>query len=80
MADKWTDPTPRQNKQAERVQTEVVDLVNCLIREGIDPRVVIAGLGAATADTLTSVFGNTAVLPWFERQAAIARDVLRDGA
>jgi hypothetical protein len=77
MADKWAMPTPQQNAAASLAQGDLVELINRLIREGNDPRVVIAALGSATADTITCVFGPTAVAPWFEKQAQVVRDLQR---
>jgi hypothetical protein len=77
MTDIWMDPTPEQSRQAERVTKAICHEINLLAIEGIDPRVIIAGLGAATADTLTCVFGETAVVPWFEKQADMVRGLHR---
>ncbi len=77
MPDVWKDPTPEQEAHAAIVAHDIVEIVNRLIREGIDPRVVIAGLGSATADTLTCVFGPTSVAPWFEGQGEMVRRLQR---
>ena len=51
----------------------IVDAINRLAKEGIDNRVIMAGLGAATADLVCSAYGMAAVAAWFESQAQIAR-------
>lgn len=79
MADKWIFSTDEQEQQALLVQHDVLETINRLGREGIDPRLIMAGLAAATSDLLTSTFGNTAVAPWFDGQAAVARELLRGG-
>lgn len=77
MADKWIEPSPVQQTHARLAQLDLVETVNRLIRDGMDSRVVLSALGAATADVITCTFGATAVVPWFEMQAKVARDLQR---
>ena len=79
MTDKWKAQTSEQHEQATLVANELVEVINRAIREGIDPRVVIAGIGSAITDTITCVFGATAVVPWFEGQAKLLRDMQGGG-
>lgn len=58
-------PTDEQQEQAILAQHDLCETINRLGREGIDPRVILAGLGAATADLITCNFGPDAVAPWF---------------
>lgn len=75
MADTWIDPTPEQEAQAERAKLALIETINAEIRTGTDPRVVLLALGNAACDMLTSVFGATAVAPWFDRQAEVVRQL-----
>lgn len=77
MAEKSIVPTHEQQAHAQLAEHDIVETINRLLREGIDPIVVIAAIGAATADTITSVFGATAVAPWFEKQGEIMRGLQR---
>ena len=75
----WITPTKLQDAQITLAQHDIVEMLNRLGREGMDPRIVLAGLAAATAGLLVSVFGSTAVAPWFEGQALIVRDLQKSG-
>lgn len=75
MTDKWIEPNAEQQAQALIAHHEIIETMNRLIREGFDARIVMAGVGAATSDLITTQFGNTAVAPWFEKQAQMVRDV-----
>ncbi len=75
MTEIWKDKSREEAEQATLVANEIVEVINRAIREGIDPRVVIAGIGASITDTITCVFGPTAVVPWFEGQAKLLRDM-----
>ena len=70
-------PTQEQQDQALLVQMEIAEAVNRMSREGFDPRVLIAGMAAATADTVTTFFGNEAVAPWFAKQAEMVGEIMR---
>ena len=72
----WKEPSPQEKALADLARNDLVEVVNRLVREGMDPRIVIAGIGATAADAITCVFGNSAVAPWFERQGAMMREVI----
>lgn len=78
MADVWITPNAEQEAQARLVQHDVVELINRLCLEGIDRRVIMAGLGTAIADLVTCTFGPSAVVPWFQKQADICADLRRE--
>lgn len=65
------EPTVEQANQCAIVQQDVVELINRLCGEGIDRRVVIAGLAAASAATVMSFYGPDQVSTWFAKQAAM---------
>ena len=69
MAEVWKHPTAEQHQLSELVQSEIVAVMNSLIREGIDPPMVLAGTASATADLLASIFGPELIGPWFRKQA-----------
>ena len=75
MADTWIDPTPEQEAQAALAKVALIATINAQIRTGTDPRVVLHALGTTACDMLTSVFGATAVAPWFDRQAEVVRQL-----
>lgn len=66
---RWIEPNQEQQDQALHAQIAIVEICNRLIREGFAPPIVIAGMGAAVCDVLTTVYGNSAVPPWFQKQA-----------
>lgn len=76
MTDVWKVPTAQQRAQAELVQQDLIEEINRLIREGIDYRVVLAGVGSATADLIASTLGAAAVAPWHDMQAKLVREAL----
>lgn len=76
MADQWREPTADEARLAERVQHELIDAMNLLGREGIDPRIILAGAGSAVADLVASRFGMHAVPRWFATQAKITADAI----
>lgn len=76
MPDQWITPSAEQEEQARLVQVDLVTVISEAINAGTDPRVALAGIAAAAADTLTSIFGQSAVVPWFEMQATIARRMI----
>ena len=78
MTDVWKQTNTAEREQATLVANEIVEVINRAIREGIDRRVVIAGIGSALTDTITCVFGASAVVPWFEGQAKLLRDLQGD--
>jgi hypothetical protein len=71
MSEMWIEPSREQQEQALLAQNENIEVINRLVREGIDGRVDLAGLGSAAADTVTCLFGPRAVAAWFATQANI---------
>ena len=69
------NPTDEQCSQATIVQHDLLETINRLIIEGVDRRVIMAGVAAATADLITSSFGADFVAPWFDRQALLTREM-----
>jgi hypothetical protein len=68
------EPTPEQRAQSARAQAETVKLFRRLADEGIDPPMVLAGVGAATAAFIQVVYGPAEVPQWFARNAVMTRD------
>ncbi len=71
----WVQPTPEQEAQAVLVQHDIVEVFNRLGREGVDPRIILSGAGAATAFLLAGVFGSASIEPWFAKQVELVRDL-----
>lgn len=65
------EPTVEQAEQCAIVQQELVETINRLLDEGIDKRVVMAALGAATAASIQAFYGPQEVPGWFAKQAAM---------
>ncbi|MET4595774.1 MULTISPECIES: hypothetical protein [unclassified Sphingomonas] len=65
------DPTVEQAEQCAIVQQEIVEAINRLIDEGIDARVVMAGLGAASAAAVLHLYGAGEVTAWFAKQSVM---------
>ncbi len=78
MTQYWKEPTQAEQDQALLVQNEMVELANRLRGEGLIPPIIIAGMGAAIADVLTTIYGNESVPPWFAKQAEMT-DALING-
>lgn len=69
-------PSPFDQDQGVLVQHEIVECINRLIIEGVDRRIIMAGVGAAACDLVTCTFGLGAVPTWFDEQAAVARALI----
>ena len=65
------NPTPEQEAHATLAHHEFVEVTNRLITEGMDSRIILAGIGAAAADLIASKFGRQAAAPWFAKQAIL---------
>ena len=72
------EPTVEQAEQCCLVQQDVIELIERLNREGIDIRVVLAGLSAATSYTVMKAYGRKEVPAWFARQSAMTMALARD--
>lgn len=66
MADQ---PQPEHKALADLAHHDLLETVNRLLREGMDWRVVLAALGSATSDLVTTKAGLHAVPLWFRAQA-----------
>jgi hypothetical protein len=75
MADVWKEPSEQEQQLANLAANDILEVVNRLVKEGIDPRVVIAAMGSATCDTITSIFRITAASPWFLQQAIMVNQL-----
>lgn len=69
------EPTSEQLLQAERVQKVICGEINLLAGEGICLAALLAGLGTAVADLITSQRGAEHVAPWFDRNAQLVRQL-----
>lgn len=69
-------PTEEQQAHAILVQYQILENIGKLINEGIDVRVILAGVGSATASLIATTYGFPAVAPWFANQALLCRDKL----
>lgn len=65
------EPTIEQAEQCALVQQDIIEIINRLAQEGIDRRVITAGLAAATAATVQTYYGPAEVCTWFAKQAAM---------
>lgn len=65
------EPTVEQAEQCAIVQQDVIELIERLNKEGIDLRVVLAGLAAATSFIVMKAYGAKEVPVWFARQSAL---------
>lgn len=75
----WDLPSKQQQDQCLEVSKAMTREANLQIREGVDAPVLIAGMGSAVADTIASLIGPHAVAPWFEKQAAMIRELQSGG-
>jgi len=64
-------PTEEQQAHAIIVQNQLLEHFGSLINEGIDVRIIMAGIGSATAAMIAGAYGPAAVAPWFEEQAGM---------
>lgn len=67
--------TDEQQSQAAIATHDIIETVNRLLREGIHPELVIAGIAAAASDTITSVYGAGVLARWFDSQATLVRQL-----
>lgn len=66
---------PMKHKaHADLAHHDLMETVNRLIAEGMDWRVVLAALGACTADLVVSKMGLQAVPQWFFKQGKMLQD------
>ncbi len=65
------EPTVEQAEHCNLAQHEVIELINRLVAEGMDRRVVMAGVAAATAAAVMNFYGPNEVSIWFAKQSAM---------
>ena len=70
-------PTEAEQDRCEKVQRAIIAELNLAEREGAQPAELLAGLASAAADAITCLAGPESVAPWFEKQAALVRDLQR---
>ena len=68
-------PTPRQVAQTQKAEEAFRNEIGMLAREGIPAACVLTALGMAVAEFITSQAEADAVAPWFEKQAAMLREI-----
>lgn len=66
------EPTVEQAEQCAIAQQEIVETIQRLIGEGMDRRCVTAGLAAASAATIMTLYGGAEVSPWFAKQSVMS--------
>lgn len=66
-------PTAEQQAQAVLVQQEIAEVLHRLSAEGIDTRIILAGLSSATAAAVMTAWGPQAIPGWFDKQADMTR-------
>jgi hypothetical protein len=63
--------TPADAEQAALAQSDVLDAMKCLVRDGFDWRCVVAGASSAIADMVGSIDGPATVPAHFARLAEL---------
>lgn len=69
------EPTVEQAEHCLLVQHEAIELINRLKAEGIDPRVIMAGIAAAAAGAVQTFYGAEEVSIWFAKNAALTMNL-----
>ena len=70
MTNNIINPTQAQIDHAALAQTEILECMDRLAREGVDWRVVMTGAGCAIADLLIRNVGQAEVPVWFATMSA----------
>lgn len=65
------EPTAEQAEQCCIVQHEILENIERLRVEGIDLRIILSGLAAATASCVLHAYGASEVSIWFAKQSAL---------
>ena len=71
MTDSHIKPTPEQWEHSALVQSEVLELLQRLNREGVDWRVCLIGAASAQAQIIMTNVGQAEVPVYFARNAAL---------
>jgi hypothetical protein len=64
-------PTKQHLRQAVLVEAEVRDLLASLSAQGIEPALLIAGMGSALSHLIGHCYGEKAIMAWFVNQAVL---------
>ena len=80
MNNKWhmQQPTAEQVEQTRSVERALANELNLLAKEGVPVACILTGLGVTIADLITTQADASAVAPWFEKQAAMVRELQSD--
>lgn len=65
------EPTVEQAEHCSLVQHDILETIERLRMEGIDMRVVLAGLASATAASVLHTYGASEVSVWFAKQSVM---------
>ena len=71
-----TTPSQLQADQSVIAQHEFREVLDRIVREGIDYRAILAGAGAAIAGSIVDCTDAQSVPRWFAIQAKLAADFL----
>lgn len=71
-------PTQAQADQSVIAQTEILEAMARLHREGMDWRIVLTGAGCAIADTLNRNMGAAEIPKWFAQFSAMTMHLAKD--
>jgi len=66
-------PTPDQLAQCRLAQHDMHELINRLLADGMDRESVLNAIVAALSDTIATLYGVPAVVPWLDRVVGSAR-------
>ena len=76
MMPTYEQPTQAEHDRCTLVHHEAVEMINRLILEGFDRRIIMAGVATAAADLVTTTYGLDAVPTWFANQAMTAKAMI----
>lgn len=72
------NPTVFQYEQAVLAQREFEDLIDRLIREGLDYRSILTGVATAVTASITASAGADKVSIWFAQNSALTMNLGKD--
>lgn len=64
-------PTPAQIEHCRLAEQDMLELIRRLQTEGMDLRIILAGIGTATAAVMFDAWGPEAPSIWFAQQSAM---------
>jgi hypothetical protein len=68
------DPIDVLNEQSRAIQTELLQVYQRLLDEGVAPGLLLGSVGASAAGLVQALKGPGAVPEWFARWAVMAKD------